>query len=129
MIMILLALVAGFALDGAVAASVGGHEGSLSESKIRHNSELSAEMVAQIDCARTYNSDLKLPSVPSVTAPRQVELTLRHGNGGERRVGGCSQVREACAGRVYVSTKPLSNILVGGSPSDYGVCMLCQLRI
>ena len=126
---ILLALIAGFMLDGAVKASVGQGSDVSCSSCEKYNSELSADMVVQIDCARTYNSDLKLPSVPSVTAPQHVEQASRNDYGGERRAFCFSVVRAAGAGRVYVSTKPLSRLFVGGAPSDYAICMLCRLII
>jgi hypothetical protein len=81
---ILLALFVGFVLDSAVVTSVDVAEVS-SAFESGYNSELSADVVAQIDCARTYNSDLKLPSVPSVTAPQNFEQSLRNDYGGERR--------------------------------------------
>ena len=123
---IAVALIVGFMLDGAIVAGID------AESSTYHSSycaELSAEAVAQIECARNYNSDLKLPTVPSVTAPQYVERTLRNEYGGERRTVGCSLLRAACAGRNYISTKPLSKLFVGKAPSDYGVRMLCRLII
>lgn len=126
---ILLALIAGFMFDGAVRVSVGQGSVVSSASYENYGSKLSADVVAQIDCARTYNSDLKLPSVPSVTAPQHVEQTLRNDCGGERRALCFSVVRAAGAGRVYISTKPLSRLFVGGAPSDYAICMLCRLII
>ncbi len=120
---------AGIMLDGTVMVSVeqGGCLSSVADEK--PESVLSAEAVAQIECARTYNSDLKLPSVPSVTAPQSVEQNLRNDNGGERRTLCFSVVRAAGAGRVYISAKPLSRLFVGRTPSGYGVRMLCRLRI
>ena len=104
--------------------------GGVSSAKSLHRgSELLADVMVQIDCARTYNSDLKLPSVPSVTAPQHVEQTLRNNQGGDRRVTFCSVVRAAGAGRVYISTRPVSRLRVGGAPSDYAVRMLCRLII
>lgn len=126
---ILLTLLAGLMLDGALMASVEQGECASSAYNGKYCSELSADMMAQIDCARTYNSDLKLPSVPSVTAPQHVEQTLRNDHNGERRTIGLSVVRAAGAGRVYISTKPLSRLFVGGAPSDYAICMLCRLII
>ena len=126
---ILIALIAGFMLDGAVVASVGQGRAVSSANNAPHKPELSAEMLVQIDCARTYNSDLKLPSVPSVTAPQHVEQTLRNDYGGERRSVCFSVVRAAGAGRVYLSTKPLSRLFVGGAPSDFAIRMLCRLII
>lgn len=123
---IVVALVVGFMLDGAVASL------EVDSSSTIHSSycaELSAEAVAQIECARSYNSDLKLPTVPSVTAPQYVERTLRNEFGGERRAAGCSLLRAACAGRNYISTKPLSRLFVGKAPSGYSVRMLCRLII
>ena len=128
-VVILLTLIAGFVLDGAVNASIGlGSDVSCSSCE-KYNSELSAEMVAQFECARSHNSDLKLPTVPSVTAPQHVEQVSRNDYGGERRAFCFSVVRAAGAGRVYVSTKPLSRLFVGGAPSDYAICMLCRLII
>ncbi len=124
--MIVVALVWGLVLDGAFDVLVETEHLSCNSS---YNSELSADMVVQIDCARTYNSDLKLPSVPSVTAPQHVEQVSRNDYGGERRAFCFSVVRAAGAGRVYVSTKPLSRLFVGGAPSDYAICMLCRLII
>lgn len=125
-LMIVVALVWGLVLDGAFDVRVETEPLSCNSS---YNSELSADMVVQIDCARTYNSDLKLPSVPSVTAPQHVEQVSRNDYGGERRAFCFSVVRAAGAGRVYVSTKPLSRLFVGGAPSDYAICMLCRLII
>ena len=125
---ILIALLAGVLLDGAFMASV--ELGGVSSAKsLNRGSELLADVMVQIDCARTYNSDLKLPSVPSVTAPQHVEQTLRNNQGGDRRVTFCSVVRAAGAGRVYISTRPVSRLRVGGAPSDYAVRMLCRLII
>ena len=124
----LFALVVGFALDGAVSASVE-NGGASSVCSVNNLSGFSSEAVAQIECARNYNSDLKLPTVPSVTAPQYVERTLRNEFGGERRAASCSQVRAAGAGRSYISTKPLSRLYVGRALSDYAICMLCRLRI
>ena len=128
MLSILIALVVGFALDGAVIASVEA-DGVSSSSGVTYRAELAAETMAQIECARSYNSDLRLPTVPSVTTPQYVERTLRNEFGGERRTAGCSLLRAACAGRNYISTKPLSKLFVGKAPSDYGVRMLCRLII
>ena len=125
---ILIALVAGFALDSAVIASVEADDVSSSLS-VTYRSELAAETMAQIECARNYNSDLKLPTVPSVTAPQYVERTLRNEFGSERHSIGSSEVRAAGAGRNYISTKPLSRLFVGKAPSDYLVSVLCRLRI
>ena len=125
---ILIALIVGYVLDGAVIASVEADDVSSSLS-VTYRSELAAETMAQIECARNYNSDLKLPTVPSVTAPQYVERTLRNEFGGERRVASSSQVRAACAGREYISTKPLSRLYVGRALSDYAICVLCRLRI
>ena len=125
---ILLALFVGFVLDSAMATSSDVAEAS-SAFEGGYNSELSADVVAQIDCARTYNSDLKLPSVPSVTAPQNFEQSLRNDYGGERRSVCSSVVRAAGAGRVYLSSKPLSRLFVGGAPSDFAIQMLCRLII
>ena len=125
---ILIALIVGYVLDGAVIASVENDE-VLSTYSVTHPSGLSSEAVAQIECARNYNSDLKLPTVPSVAAPQYVERSLRNEFGGERRVASSSQVRAACAGREYISTKPLSRLYVGRALSDYAICVLCRLRI
>ena len=77
-----------------------------------------------------YSPTTKLcVAVPSVTAPQHVEQVSRNDYGGERRAFCFSVVRAAGAGRVYVSTKPLSRLFVGGAPSDYAICMLCRLII
>lgn len=125
---ILLALFIGFALDGVVAAS---HDASAVSSAVvkSETSGLTADVVAQIDCARTYNSDLKLPSVPSVSAPQHVQQASRNDSNVLRRVVGTSEVRAAGAGRCYVSTKSISRLCVGSSPSGYAIRMLCRLII
>ena len=125
---ILIALFAGALLDGAILASVE----PCVESSINgyhRGSELSADVMVQIDCARTYNSDLKLPSVPSVVAPQYVEQNLRNESSPQRRVAGVSEVKAAGAGRCYISTKPLFRLYLGGSPSEYAIRMLCRLII
>ena len=124
---ILLALFVGLVLDGTVVAS--GDAAVSSAVGGKYLSGITAEAVAQIDCARTYNSDLKLPSVPSVTAPQHAQQSLRNDFGGLRRVVVASEVRAAGAGRCYISTKPLSRLFVGSSPSDYAIRMLCRLII
>lgn len=125
---ILIALLAGVLLDGAILASV---EPCIESSTngYHRGSELSADVMVQIDCARTYNSDLKLPSVPSVVAPQYVEQNLRNESSPQRRVAGTSEVKAAGAGRCYISTKSLFRLYVGGSPSDYAIRMLCRLII
>ena len=125
---ILLALFVGFALDSVVAASAD-VVGSSSAVVGSFQSALSADVVAQIDCARTYNSDLNSSSVPSVVAPQHVQQSLRNDSSALRRVAGASQVRAAGEGRCYVSTKPLFRLYIGGSPSEYAIRMLCRLII
>ena len=126
---ILLALTALLILDSTFMVSVEAEGVVPFDRCAKYEPALSADVVAQIDCARTYNSDSKLPSMPSVTAPQHVEQTLRNCNGGERRTVCLSVVRAAGAGRVYISTKPLSRLFVGGAPSDYAARMLCRLII
>lgn len=128
LVTILFVLFLGFALDGVAVVSNDATEVSSAFVGV-DNAELSADVIAQIQCARTYNSDLKLPSTPSVTAPQQVEQTLRNDNGSVRRVICSSVVRSAGAGRVYISTKPLSRLFVGGAASDFAIQMLCRLII
>lgn len=125
---ILIALLAGALLGGAVMASI---EPSVESSTNGSNrgSELFADVMVQINCARTYNSDLKLPSVPSVVAPQYVEQSLRNESSPQRRVAGTSEVKAAGEGRCYISTKPLFRLYLGGSPSEYAIRMLCRLII
>lgn len=126
--MILFALMVGMALDGAVAAS-NGAAGVSSAPHKQSISNLSAQHTAQLECARRHNFDLKLPTVPSVDAPRRIEQSSRDENPTERlRIFG-SETRAAGAGKDYISTKPLSRLFVGRTPSGYGIRMLCRLII